>query len=165
MDQRGIAEADMQRGLAGDALKRPVDHRDAKAAGLVGARLHVGLVDLHDVGAGVEEVLDLLVDRRGIAHRQGDLVLVVVVLRLLRHGEGAGHRDLDRTAGLAAQELDVAHLDRPRPPDRPDHPRHGARLADAIELRAGVVDVDAVERGREAVRVAFPPHLAVGDDV
>ncbi len=35
----------------------------------------------------------------------------------------------------------------------------------AVEGGAGIVDVDAFEGGGEAVRVALPPHLPVGDDV
>ena len=38
-------------------------------------------------------------------------------------------------------------------------------MAAAVERRAGIVDVDAFERGGEAVGIAFAPHLAVGDDV
>ncbi len=38
-------------------------------------------------------------------------------------------------------------------------------MARTIERCAGVVDVDAVERGREAVGIALAPDLAVGDDV
>ncbi len=38
-------------------------------------------------------------------------------------------------------------------------------MAGAVERRAGIVDVDAFERGGEAVGVALAPHLAVGDDV
>jgi hypothetical protein len=38
-------------------------------------------------------------------------------------------------------------------------------MARPIEGRAGVVDVDALERGGEAVRVALAPDLSVGDDV
>jgi hypothetical protein len=38
-------------------------------------------------------------------------------------------------------------------------------VAGPVERNAGVVEVDAVERGREPVRVALAPHLAVGDHV
>ena len=38
-------------------------------------------------------------------------------------------------------------------------------MAAAIERRPGVVDVDALEGGREVVAVRLSPHLAVGDDV
>ena len=48
---------------------------------------------------------------------------------------------------------------------RPDDARHGVRMAAAIERHARVVDVDAVERGRKAVRVALAADFAVGDDV
>ena len=38
-------------------------------------------------------------------------------------------------------------------------------MAGAVERGAGIVDVDAVERGGEAVGIALAAHLAVGDDV
>src|SRR5206468_10264022 len=43
--------------------------------------------------------------------------------------------------------------------------RHRVRVARTIERCAGVVDINAVERGREVVGVALAPDLAVGDDV
>ena len=46
-----------------------------------------------------------------------------------------------------------------------DHARHRDWLAAAIDRGAGLVDVDAVERGGEAVGIAFAPLLAVGNDV
>ena len=49
--------------------------------------------------------------------------------------------------------------------DRTDDARDRIGMARAVEGRARVVDVDAVERGRESVRVALAAHLAVGDDV
>ena len=89
----------------------------------------------------------------------------MVVLRLLGHRERPGNRDLDRALGERAEELDVAHLDGLPSPDRSDDPRNGVLVPRAIERDAGMVEVDAVERSREAVRVALPPHLAVADDV
>jgi hypothetical protein len=44
-------------------------------------------------------------------------------------------------------------------------PRHERGLAGAAGDRRRVLDVDAAERGREAVGVALAAHLAVGDDV
>ena len=44
------------------AVERALERGEAVLARLLGARLHVGLVDLHEVGAGREEVGDLLVD-------------------------------------------------------------------------------------------------------
>ena len=38
-------------------------------------------------------------------------------------------------------------------------------MARAVERGSRVVEVDAVERGREAVRVALAPDLAVADDI
>src|SRR5262249_29166850 len=38
-------------------------------------------------------------------------------------------------------------------------------MARAVERAARIVDVDAFERGGEAVRIALAPDLAVGDDV
>ena len=50
-------------------------------------------------------------------------------------------------------------------PDAPDDARHRIGVARAVERGARVVDVDALERGGEAVGVALAPDLAVGDDV
>ena len=38
-------------------------------------------------------------------------------------------------------------------------------MAGAVESCAGIVDVDAFESCGKAIRIAFAPHLAVGDDV
>ena len=92
-------------------------------------------------------------------------IVVVVVLRLLGHRERPRHGHLHRARRVRAQELEVAHLHRVLALDRADHARHRVRMAAAVQRRARVVDVDAFERGREAVRVALAPHLAVGDDV
>jgi hypothetical protein len=72
---------------------------------LVGMLLHPRLVDLHDVGAGGEQILDLGIDGGGVVQRDGFLVLVVIVLRLLAHGERARHRRLDRRSVLARSTL------------------------------------------------------------
>src|SRR5437899_7646283 len=50
-------------------------------------------------------------------------------------------------------------------PDLADDARHGVRMARAVQRAAGMVDIDAFERGGEAVGIAFAPDLAVGDDV
>ena len=129
------------------------------------ARLHIRLVELHDVGAGGEEIADLLVDRRGVVEGQLLLVAVEVVLGLLAHGERAGHRHLDGPVGLRPEELEVGHLDRVLAADLADDARHRVGMAAAIERGARVVEVDTLERGGEAVGVALAPDLAVGDDV
>jgi hypothetical protein len=89
----------------------------------------------------------------------------VVVLRLLRHRERTRNGDLDPPVGDGAEELDVAHLDRPRAADRADDARDGILVAGPVEGDAGLVEVDAVERRREPVRVALAPYLPVGDHV
>ena len=76
--------------------------------GLVRPGLQVGLVELDDVGPGREQVLDLLVDRLGVAEGRLLGARVVVVLGLLGHGERARHGDLDGPAGVRAQELQVS---------------------------------------------------------
>ena len=110
-------------------------------------------------------VARLLVDGGGIVEGERFLVLVVIVLRLLRHGEGTGDRDLDHPVGIGAQELDIAHFDRMPAPDRADDARHDALRPGAAHGRAGVLDIDAVKRRREAVGIAFAADLAIGDDV
>ena len=165
VDQSRIAEADVQRGPALDPVERGPQRIEAVGAGLLGPRLHVGLVDLDEIGAGREQILDLGIDRDRIIMGHLGLVVVKIVLRLLGHGERARHGDLDLPVGILAQEFDVAGLDRVPPHDRADHPRHRIGLAAAVERHAGIVEVDAVQRGGEAVGIAFAAHLAVGDDV
>ena len=67
--------------------------------------------------------------------------------------------------GPRAQEPQVVDLDRPDATDAADHARDGVRPARAARHHRRVVDVEALQRGREAVRVALAPDLAVGDDV
>jgi hypothetical protein len=125
----------------------------------------VRLVDLDDVGAGLEERMDLLVDGNGEVERERPAVAVVEVLRLLGHGERPGQRDLDLPVGVLTQERDVTHLDGPPPAHRAADGRHPSLRTRAVDRGTGVVDVHAVEGGGEPVRVAFPADLAVGDDV
>jgi hypothetical protein len=49
----------------------------------VRSRLHVGLVELDDIGAGGEQVPDLLVHGPGVVHGRRGAGAVVIVLRLL----------------------------------------------------------------------------------
>ena len=90
VDDGGVAEADVDGGRARSRRRAPGRAPDAPCSRLVGAGLHVGLVDLHDVGAGREEVLDLGVDGGGVVQAERHLVLVVVVLRLLVMVKGPG---------------------------------------------------------------------------
>ena len=86
----GIAEAEMHRDGAADAVQRPVEHIEPVGARLVGILLHPRLVDLDDVGAGREQVLDLGIDGVGEIHRHRDGVAVKVVLRLRLMVNGPG---------------------------------------------------------------------------
>jgi hypothetical protein len=38
-------------------------------------------------------------------------------------------------------------------------------MTGAVERGAGIVDIDAFERGGEAIRIALAPPLPVGDDI
>ena len=78
---------------------------------------------------------------------------------------GPGTVILISAVGVGAQELHVAHLDRMLAADLAGDARHRIGMAGAVERGAGIVDVDALERGGEAVGIAFAPLLAVGDDV
>ena len=165
MDDRGVAEADVHRGFAADSLQRAVQRLQPVLPRFFRARLHVRLVDLHVVGAGREQIADLLVDRGGVIHRRVFLALVEIVLRLLQHRERTGDGDLRLAIRVAAQELDVVDFDGMAACDPADDPRHGVGMARSIERRSRVVEIDAVERRGKPVRVALAPDLAVGDDV
>ena len=60
---RRITETQMHGDGAGDAFERAVERLHAVAPRLLGMLLHPGLVDLHDVGAGREQILDLGIER------------------------------------------------------------------------------------------------------
>src|SRR3954453_6636370 len=165
VDDRRVPEADVHGGGAGVAVERGGERLAAVLARLLGARLHVGLVDLDDVGAGREQVADLGVDRGGVVERELGLALVVVVLRLLGHRERPRHGHLGPAVGVRLEELEVAELDGVPALDLPHHSRDRVRVAAAVEGGAGVVEVDAGERVGEAVGVALAALLAVGDDV
>ena len=148
------------------AFERAVERAQAVGAGVVRPRLHVRLVDLDDVGAGGEEVADLAVHGLRVIHRRELAAAAVVLdLRLLGHRERTGHGHLDGAVGVPAQEQQVVDLAPDGGAGSADDARHGVRMAAAIERHARVVDVDAIERGGEAVRIAFAADFAVGDDV
>ena len=155
----------MKRRRAGDAVEGALDRLQSELARLLRPRLHIGLVDLHDVRPGGEEVLDLKVHRCRVVERHVLVAFVEIVLRLLRHREGAGHGDLHHALGVGLQKFQVAHLDRMLPADFSGDARHGIGMAAPVERRARIVEIDAFERRGETVRIALPPHLAVGDDV
>ena len=66
---------------------------------------------------------------------------------------------------MPLEETQIVDLDRMLAADLADDARHGIRMARAVERAAGIVDVDAFERGGEAIGVALAAGLAVGDDV
>jgi hypothetical protein len=78
---------------------------------------------------------------------------------------GPGTVIFTRPVGVGAQEAQVLDLHGLAAADRRDHARDGRRVALAVQGAARVVDVDALERGGEAVGVALAAHLAVGEDV
>jgi hypothetical protein len=120
---------------------------------------------LDHVGARLEKVEDLTTHRVGVGHSERVRSPVVVVLGLLGHRERPRDGHLRLAARIRAQELHVTHLHGVAPSHGPHHPRHRIGMPAAIQGRARVFDIDALERGREAVGVALPTHLAVGDDV
>src|SRR5690606_3206708 len=158
-------EAQVQRGRPADPLDGTVDRTDGVLAGLLGARLEPRLVELHDVGAGSEQVRDLLAHGFRVSERERLAAAVMLVDRLLRHRERPGQRDLDDAVGVRAEEAHVAHLDRLAPADRSGDERHRNLRAGPADDLAVTLAVDPVERVREAVRVALAADLAVGDDV
>src|SRR6266446_2978779 len=91
---------------------RPEKARQAELARLLRPRLHVRLVDLHDVGARGEQVADVRVHRQRVVQRRRRLARVVIVLRLLRHRERSRHGHLDRPVRVRAQKAHVLHLHR-----------------------------------------------------
>ncbi len=165
VDQGRVTEADVHGGLALHPVERAVQRLQAIVARLLGPGLHVGLVDLHHVGAGGEQVVDLGPDRIGVVERQAPVVRIEVVLGLLLHGEGARDGDLHRLVGVGLEELQRLDFHRPGAADLAGDARGVDRVAGAVERLAGIGEVDPLQRVGEAVGVALAPDFAVGDDV
>ena len=157
----GVAEAGIEDGRP--SIPSSARSIASTAYSRAGSRscLEVRLVDLDYVGAGCLEIVQLLVDCRRVRQCETPGVVVVVVLCLLRHRERAWHGDLDVPVGDRPQELDVPDIDRARAADRPRDARDGVRVSGPVESDSRLVEIDAVERGREPVRIALPAHLAV----
>ena len=148
-----------------DAVKRRVERFQAELACLFWTRLHVGFVDLHDVGARCEKVLDLRVNGGGVVKRAFLLTLVEIVLRLLRHGERARDCDLYHAICVGAQKSDIIGLDRILAADLPGDARNRIGVTGAIECGTRIVDVYPLKSCCKTIGVAFATHLAVGDNV
>ncbi len=63
------------------------------------------------------------------------------------------------------QKQKILDLDRMPAADFPRDARQEDRMPGAVQALARLVDVDALERGGEAIGVALAADLAVGDDV
>src|SRR5262249_55933696 len=132
---------------------------------LLRTSLHVGLIDLYDIGTGGEKVLDLLVDGDSVVHGRFGRAGIEVVLGLLAHGERAGHRHFHLPISVALEEFQVADLDRPHAAYRPDDPRHWIGVSGPVERRSRIDDVYSLEGSREPIGIAFTPYLSIGDDI
>ena len=155
----------MNGGRAGDALQRALHRLEPVALGLLGPRLHPGIVELHHVGTGREQIFDLVIKGCRIVERERLLITVVLILALLGHGERPRHRHLDPAVGVGAQELRVAHLDRMPAPDRPTMRGTMAKPPVRFEVLPGLSM--STPSSAVAKRLGSSPSaaLAVGDDV
>jgi hypothetical protein len=129
VDDRGIAEADVHRRRAADSFQCTIERAQPVLARLLRPRLHIRLVDLHHIGAGGEELAYLLIHGDRVVHRRCFVRAVILVLRLLQHGERTRHGDLGLARGMALQETQVVELHRVLAPDLADDARHGVRMA------------------------------------
>src|SRR5882672_5608360 len=133
----------MHRGGSGDAFESAVERLQSELARLLRPRLHIGLVDLHDVGTCGEQIANLRVHGDRVVHRRFFLGFVVVGLRLLAHGEGTGHGHFHRLLRVGAQKLQVLDLYGVPPADLSDDARHRVGMPRAVECRSRVDDVQS----------------------
>ena len=68
---------------AADAVECAIERLEPVGPRLVGVLLHPRFIDLHDVGAGSEQILDFVIHGGGIIKRHRFVRLVELVLRLL----------------------------------------------------------------------------------
>ena len=166
MDDGSVAKADMHRRGAFNAFERLIERSQSVRTRLLRTRLHVWLIDLHYVRTGCEQIPDLRIHRRGIVHRRVLATATVVIdLRLLRHGEGSRDGCLYVSARMPAQKLKIAHAHGVLSANGTDHARHRIGVPAAIESHARIIQVDPIERGGEAIRIALAADLPIGNDI
>src|SRR4029453_17162372 len=165
MDDRSIAKTKMDGSRTLDSIQGTIKSSKAVAPRLFGTGLHIGLVDLNNVGARRKEIFDFLIHRGRVVHREFFFILVEVVLSLLRHRVRAGNGNLDRSICIAAEEFGVAYFDRIFAANLSDDPRHRIGMAASIKRRSGIVDINTFKRCGKSVGVTLTANLAVGDDV
>src|SRR5207237_9827998 len=93
------------------------------------------------------------------------IIVIEVVHGLLRHRERAGHRNFDEAIRTGTQERHIANLDGMHAPNLADDARHDVWSTAAAGSLSWIVQVDAVERGGEAIDVALAADLTVAQDV
>src|ERR1700719_3334966 len=155
----------MQGGSTAHSGQCPVECLEAVSARLLRPRLHPGLIDLHDISASREQVLDLGIHRIGVVRCELLVIVIKIVLTLRRHGERSGDRHLDFARGIGAQKLHIADLYRMAASDPPYDARHNGKAAGTIGRLSRVVEIDSIERGGKTIGVALPTLLTVADNV
>ena len=165
LDHRRIAETQVNGGVTLHSIERAVDSPDSVCLRLFRAGFEPGLIQLHDVRAGREQLVDLLVDGFGEGHRHTLVVGVVLVDGLLGHGKGTGQCHLDRAIGLRPQELGVTYFNRLGASNGAGNERHLGPAAGASCDFAETAPVNAAERIGHLVGVTLSANLTVGNDV
>src|SRR5215831_1926126 len=165
MDDSSIAEAKMNGSRTVDSIQGPIQSSQTVASRLLRTGLHIGLVDLNDVGARGKEIFDFLIHRGRVVHRKLFFILVEVVLSLLRHRVRAGDGNFDRSICIAAEEFDVAYSDRILAANLSDDTRHRIRMSASIKRRSRILEINTFKRCGKPVGVTLTANLAVGDDV
>ena len=66
MDDGGITKTDMHGRCAAHAIERGIEPGETELPRLLWPRLHIGLVDLHNISAGGKQLFDLGIHRRRI---------------------------------------------------------------------------------------------------
>src|SRR6266540_6100215 len=161
-----VAVADVHHRLAGQALDRAVEGRDAPVAHLVHVDVEGRLVELDHVHAERGELARFLADQGSQRHAELRAAAIVGVVDGIGDGHGPGDGELDSTPGLSAEEAHLVGVDRTAPAERRRHRRHVGFVAVAADAdRDHFREVHAVQPLDEAPDEVTPRLLAVGDDV
>ena len=146
-------------------MQGAVDGGNGEAPRPLGARLHPRFVELHHINAGLEQLVYFFIDGGGVVKGEVGLVRIIIVLCLLAHGERAGNGGLEQTVAVAAQKHCIANLYGLRAPDRADHAGYLHGLPAAASNGAGLVDINPLQGGGEAIGITLAAHFAVRNDV
>ena len=156
----------MDRGLAGEAFRRPVQRVDAPADDLVEIDVEGRLVELDHIDPDRRQLARLLVQQFGKGHRQRDPVAVMLVGDRVDNCHRPRQGEFEPPPGVGTGDQRFCRVHAAAPAERPGDGRHHRLVAVVSDAHPHPLrEVDALDAFEKAMHEMLPRLLAVADDV